>query len=121
VNLPRLAIVGAASVALASCGLAPLAGIPSAPVEAADQTVLDEQAALAVELAYKAARLAIETGVDAGAIRGANATRLAELDNDAYAAVLAARRAYRAGNATGYGAALAEARAAISDMIELAS
>jgi hypothetical protein len=117
----RLILALAASLALSGCAGLPTLSLPAAPVEAADQTVLDEQAALAVELAYKAARLAIETGVDAGAIRGANATRLAELDNDAYAAVLAARRAYRAGNATGYGAALAEARAAISDMIELAS
>lgn len=109
-----------APLALSGCtGLGNLAGLPQAPVEAADSTVLDEQAALAVELAYKAARLAVETGVDAGAIRGEQATRFAELDNQAFAAVQAARRAYRAGNAVSYGAALAEARGAIADILAL--
>jgi hypothetical protein len=119
--MKRLIFAACAALALTGCsGLAGLAGgIPPTPVAAADETVLDEQAALAVELAYKAARLAVETGVDAGVVRGAQATRLAELDNQAYAAVLAARRAYRAGNATSYGAALAEARAAIADMLAL--
>lgn len=113
--------VAALALTLSACAGLQIPQLPSAPVAVADETVLDEQAALSIELAYKAARLAMETAVDAGAIRGANATRIAELDNEAYAAVLAARRAYRAGNATSYGAALAEARAAISGMIELAS
>lgn len=109
-----------APLALSGCaGLNGLAGVPPTPVEAADSTVLDEQAALSIELAYKAARMAVETGVDAGVVKGEQAARLAEIDNKAFAAVQAARRAYRAGNATSYGAALAEARAAIADMLAL--
>ncbi len=116
----RLFLAILAPLALSGCaGLSTLAGLPSAPVAVADETVLDEQAALSIDLAYKAARLAIETGVDAGVIRGERAARLAEVDNQAFAAVQAARRAYRAGNATSYGAALAEARAAIADMLAL--
>lgn len=118
--MKRLYLAILAPLALPGCaGLASLASVPTAPVEAADSTVLDEQAALAVELAYKAARLAVETGVDAGVVRGERAAQLAEIDNKAFAAVQAARRAYRAGNATSYGAALAEARAAIADMLAL--
>lgn len=119
--MKRLIFAACAALALSGCGLTGLGSVPAAPVEAADQTVLDEQAALSIELAYKAARLAIETAVDAGAIRGEQATRFAELDNRAYAAVLAARRAYRAGNAVSYGAAVAEARAAITDILDLAA
>src|SRR5687767_12047803 len=118
--MKRLIFAILAPLALSGCaGLGTLAGLPSAPVEAAEGTVMDEQAALAVELAYKAARVAVETGVDAGTIRGERAAQLAEIDNKAFAAVQAARRAYRAGNATSYGAALAEARAAIADMLAL--
>jgi hypothetical protein len=118
--MKRMILAALAPLALCGCaGLSALTSLPAAPVAVANETTLDEQGALAVELAYKAARLAMETGVDAGAIRGETAVRVAELDNTAYAAVLAARRAYRAGNATSYGAALAEARGAISQMLNL--
>lgn len=120
--MKRLYLAILAPLALSGCaGLSSLANVPATPVEAADSTVMDEQAALSIELAYKAARLAVETGVDAGVIRGERAAQLAEIDNKAFAAVQAARRAYRAGNATSYGAALAEARAAIADMLALFS
>lgn len=93
------------------------ATIPSAPVEGADQTVLDEQAMLAAEVAYKAARLAVEAGVDAGLVHGERATRLAAADRAAYAALGQLRAAYRAGNASSYASALSEAQGAISSMI----
>jgi len=89
----------------------------SAPASFADRTVLDEQAALGVELAYKAARLAMETGVDAGLIKGETARRAAELDNRAFLAVATVRQAYAAGNADSYRQALTEARGAISDLM----
>lgn len=117
--MKRLMFLAAASLALSGCSFGGLTSVPAAPAEVADRTILDEQGALAVELAYKAARMAVETAVDAGAIKGEAAARLAELDNAAYAAVLAARRAYRAGNAVSYGAALAEARGAITDILAL--
>lgn len=103
--------------ALPAC--APLDTIPPAPAAVANKTVLDEQGALAAELAYKAARIAIETGVDAGLIRGATATRIAALDAKAYAALGVVRQAYRAGNATNYAAALMTARAAVADLLTL--
>lgn len=103
--------------ALPACG--PISTIPPAPGAMADKTVLDEQGALAAELAYKAARVAIETGVDAGLIRGATAARVAALDAKAYAALAVVRQAYRAGNATSYAGALTTARAAIADLLTL--
>jgi hypothetical protein len=95
-------------------------GVPPSPESAADRTVVDEQAATDVELAYKGMRLAIELGVDAGVIKGASASRAAELDNKAYQALQVARAAYRAGNSSNYLAALAEARTAIADALALA-
>lgn len=122
--LPALALT------LASCGLsvgdAASAGATvvdnvgvSAPVVAADRTVLDEQAITGVELAYKAARLTIETGVDAGLIKGATATRVAALDNQAFLALGIARGAYRTGNAANYKAAVAEAGGAVAEILSL--
>ena len=107
---------------LASCGplLAGFAApqIPP-PVQIANATTLDEQGALGVELAYKAARIAIEVGVDAGLIKGERAARLAVIDDKAYAAVRVARRAYQAGNAADYVTALSQARLAIADLVAL--
>lgn len=88
--------------------------VPTSPGAVASQTVLDEQGALGVELAYKAFRTALELAVDAGALKGARATQAAALDQRAYAAVGAARAAYRAGNATSYTQAVSEARGAIT-------
>ena len=93
--------------------------IPPPPAAVADQTVLDEQGALAAELAYKAARVAIETGVDAGFIRGTAAARIAVLDAKAYAALRIVRRAYEAGNAASYTAALTTARVAVAELLTL--
>jgi hypothetical protein len=93
--------------------------IPPAPGTIADKTTLDEQGALAAELAYKAARIAIETGVDAGLIRGTTAGRVAALDAKAYAALGIVRKAYAAGNAASYTAAITTARAAIADLLTL--
>jgi len=105
-----------AALALSACAspLASVPGIPAAPVVVADQTVLDEQAGAAVELAYKAFRTGLELATDAGKLRGANATKAAALDNRAYVAVQAVRAAYRTGNATSYGEAVKQARVAIT-------
>lgn len=114
----RLYLALAAPLALSGC--ATVGNLPEAPVEVADSTVLDEQSMLAIEVAYKAAGLAIEAAVDAGIIRGEAATRVASLDRGAYEAVLAVRAAYRAGNATSYANALTEARSAVSGLLDLA-
>jgi hypothetical protein len=107
---------------LSSCaGLGSLLTPPASPAAVANTTVLDEQAALGVELAYKAARTAVEVGVDAGLIKGARATQFAALDNKAYKAVTTARRAYQAGNATDYATGLSQARLAVADLLSLVS
>lgn len=113
-------VVLALCLALGACnGVGALTGLPPSPVAAADRTVLDEQAITAVELAYKAARIAVETSVDAGFIKGAAATKVAALDDKAYAAVRVARGFYAAGNATGYFSAIGQAKAAVADLLAL--
>ena len=102
------------ALALAALPLASCATLPASPASVAESTVLDEQAAIGVELAYKAMRVALETATDAGLLRGERAAQAAALDNRAYAAVQATRAAYRAGNASGYLAVASEARAAIA-------
>jgi len=106
-------IIIAAALALAGCSFSP----PSTPSTVAQATVLDEKIAIGAELAYKAARLAAETGVDAGLIKGAKADRVADADNRALTAVQAVRAAYRAGNAASYSATAKEAQNAVSAML----
>lgn len=108
----KLFLFAAAPLALAACATLP--AVPTSPGQVADATVLDEQGALGVELAYKAFRTALEVATDAGVLRGATATKAAALDNRAYGAVQAARAAYRAGNAASYTQAVTDARAAIN-------
>ena len=90
------------------------AGTPSVY---ADKTVIDEQVGVSTELAYKASRLLTETAVDAGLLKGANATKAAALDNKAFAALVAMRTAYGAGNATDYITAAAQAQNAVAQII----
>jgi hypothetical protein len=115
----RLVLAIACSLALAACTTTGVPAIPDNPAAVADSTVKDEQAQLAVELAYKAARLAVEAGVDAGVIRGERATQFAALDRKAYAAVQASRTAYRTANATSYSGAIATARSAVGQLLAL--
>jgi hypothetical protein len=130
--MKRTILCLAAALALSGCGLslgdtasagatvADAAGAP-APVAAADKTRLDEAVITGAELAYKAARLSVETLTDAGQIKGATARRVAELDNQAFLALAVARGAYRAGNSASNQAAEAEARRAVSDLLTLVS
>ena len=108
-------------LALMACGgvTGVINSIPASPAAVADSTVLDEQGALAAELAYKAARVAVETAVDAGLIRGPAAAKIAKLDRQAFAALGVVRKAYAAGNAASYASALTAARSAISDLLTL--
>ncbi|WP_257554156.1 hypothetical protein [Sphingobium sp. CFD-2] len=108
-------------LALSACGGITNAvnGIPASPTTVANSTTLDEQGVLAAELAYKAARVAVETGVDAGLIKGPTAAKVAQLDRRAFAALGVVRKAYAAGNAASYASALTRARAAIADLLTL--
>lgn len=101
-----------AALALSACTTIP--ALPPAPAAVADKIALDERGAIAAEVAYKAFRTAVEFASDAGLLRGANAKRAADLDNRAYAAVGAARAAYRAGNADSYQRAVDEALKAVA-------
>lgn len=111
-------LILAAGLALAGCN-GGIASIPTAPAEVADRTILDEKALTGIELAYKASRLAVEAGVDLGVIKGATASRFAVLDSKAYDAVTLARKAYGAGNARSYEAAVTEAQSAVADLLAL--
>lgn len=125
----RLAIIAAAALSLAGCSTfgaavdaAPIVAnvVAHGPVTYADRTTLDETAGRSVELAYKAARLVVETGVDAGIIHGANAAKAQDLNRKAYAAVQTARAAYRSANADSISKAVREANAAIAQLLALA-
>lgn len=119
--MKRMILAVCAALALSGCAaLGNLAGgLPPSPAAAADQTTLDEQALLAVELAYKAARTAAELAVDAGVLKGEAATRVAVLDNQAFLAVTLARSAYKTGNAQSYKDALGEAQKAVAALLAL--
>ena len=93
----------------------------SGPAKFADRTVLDERALLGAELAYKSARTAVELATDAGLVTGARAEALILIDARAYGSLLAARRAYAAGNAASFGAALDAALPVIEQVRALAA
>lgn len=90
-----LAISLAAMVATAC---APLPGtpaaIPAGPAPLANRTTTDEKALMAIELAYKAARLAAETAADTGKLTPGHAALIADADMRAFEALAAARAAY---------------------------
>lgn len=107
-------IIFAAALSLSGCAaLDGLMRLPAQPVAVANKTVLDEQAAISVELAYQAAATALLIATRAGFVTGDNARNAMALDNEAYRKVLAVRAAYDAGNASSYGVALADARTAV--------
>ena len=107
------------SALVAACSPGMLAEPPGSPSDLSNSTALDERAALGVELAYSAARTAVEIGVDAGLIKGETATRVANLDELAYQSVLGARAAYEAGQADSYAEALIRARDAVSRLLDV--
>lgn len=95
------------SLALASCNM----GALPAPNTVANQTTLDERAAIAVEMAYQAAaQLALSTGV-------AKRESVKAADRRAYEAVKAVRNAYSAGNASSYATAAASAHTAVASLL----
>lgn len=115
--MKRLLLISALALSLTGCQALGTLMAPPAPAAVANQTVLDEQGAIGVELAYKAARIAVEMAVDAGFLKGEAASRAAAADDAAFAAVAGVRAAYRAGNAQSYGIAMADARTAVASML----
>ena len=117
-----ISLIAAASLSLSACaGLATAVGPPDnlIPGAAADKTVLDEQVAISVELAYQAAVLTVSTATKAGLVKGALAEKLLDADRKAYQAVLAVRAAYDTGNARSYTDAALSAQSAIRGVIAL--
>lgn len=112
--LPMLAVC-----ALSACYGASVPALPDSPAAVANETALDERAAIGAELAYEAFRTAAELAVDAGLLRGETASRVAALDNRAYQALAVARAAYDAGNAETYASALGNANSAVAEALAL--
>lgn len=96
-----------ALLALSACAAQPI----PAPATVSERTTLDERAAIAAELAYQAAA---NTMLVTGAAKRP-AVKLADVR--AYAAVLAVRSAYRAGNAESYLTAARDAQSALASLL----
>ncbi len=110
-------LIIAGALALSACGMATPASIPPGPIEIANRTAADEQAAIGVELAYAAFRTALEIGTDAGVFNGPRAKPVAEADRRVYAAVLAMRAAYRTANSPNFLSVARESRTAIEQAL----
>lgn len=115
------ALLFLAPLALSGCaGLSALmTGVPASPAVAANKTVLDEQLLTGLELGYKGWRIGVELAVDMGRIKGAQATRIAEMDRRVYGALAVAEDAYKALNGTSYAAAIKSGQKALADGIAL--
>jgi hypothetical protein len=115
-------LIGLVALALVACGSpgTGLGSIPTAPVELANRTAVDEQVAVGIENGYKAFRLAVELGVDTGVIKGDRAVRAKAADNRAYAALLVFRQAYKTANATDFLTAARSANIAVEQAIAVA-
>lgn len=115
-----ISLIAAAAMTLSACApLATAVGPPDnlVPGVAADKTVLDEQVAISVELAYQATVLSVSIATKAGLVKGALAEKLLDADRVAYQAVLAVRAAYDTGNARSYADAAKSACIAIHRVI----
>lgn len=117
--MTRFPLLAACALALSAAGcMPPKLGLPAGPAAISDATKIDEQAALTVTLAYTAAARAAALAIETGLVKDrATIARIGALDRRAYAAVQAAERAYRAGNAASFAAALVDARAAIGILL----
>lgn len=100
----RNLIVAALLAILPAC-----ATLPTAPAAVANATVLDERIGIAAELGYTAASTLGNRLSRLGVI---SRPAFQALDNKGYAAVLATRATYRAGNADDYLAAVEQVKAA---------
>lgn len=106
VRLPRWTI----AAALATAALQGCAHFPTAPLAAADRSILDERIGIGAELAYTTATKLGTVLAQAGLI---DKTKFKALDNDAYTALHSVRQAYQAGNATDYASAVQHVQTAV--------
>lgn len=111
-NFPKFTFAAVClSLSLAACSTIPT------PNSVANSTKLDERMAISAELTYTTATklgtlLAKAELIDGGKFRG--------LDNQAYMALLAVRRAYQAGNSSDYNTAVENLQSAVSEINGLA-
>jgi hypothetical protein len=113
----RNILIAFAALSLIGCNAAAGPVTVPTPVEYANRTAVDEQAAVGVENAYKAFRMALELGVDTGVIKGERAVTAAKADQTAYNALLVLRHAYKTANSEDFLAAARSANIAIEQGI----
>jgi hypothetical protein len=106
-------------IALVACTPTGITSIPPSPQAVAETTILDEQAALGVELAYQAAALAALTAMKSGLVDAKTKVEIAKADTFAYAQVQKVRAAYDAGNSASYAQTLPVARTAVGSLLAL--
>lgn len=119
-----LILASAVALALSGCGdRVPLgtagsvagpvldATVPGKPADVADKTTLDERLAIGATVSYTAASRLGTALASAGLI---DKERFKALDRQGYAAVLAVKAAYDAGNATSYTVAIDRVNATVA-------
>jgi hypothetical protein len=114
--MKKILLILGAALALSACNPT-AAGPVSTPAEVSNRTAMDEQAAVSVELAYKAFRTALELAVDAGVLKGDNAVKAAKADQTAYNAILVMRAAYKTANSEDYLNAARSAKIAVEQAL----
>lgn len=82
-------------------GMSTPGGYPDSPFTTSSTTI-DERALYVAEAAYEGARQIINVSVDTGVLTGERATRVRNLNQQAYNALLLAREAQRTANARTY-------------------
>jgi hypothetical protein len=102
-------------LALSLVALPGCATLQQGPRAAADQTMLDEQVSIAVEASYQAAAQILLAQVKAGKLTGVELEKAEAYEAKAFAAVLAMRAAYDAGNSADFNAALSNALRAVAE------
>lgn len=95
--------------------LAPMAACTTIPQSPFEQTLADEKALYAAEMAYKGAAMTAEAAHDSGALSGERAVQVADALQRAYDALIIARAAYAAGNAFSGSTASAQALGAVAE------
>lgn len=122
-RISRLFLAIAASLTLASCGLAapPANLLPPAPVEVANKTTLDERIGLGAETAYAAAAQAIVFKHMLSPFSPEDLAKVKALDEQAKAALQVVRSAYKAANSEDYRKAYDEVMRISAEIVKAVS
>lgn len=116
-------LIGAAlAISLSACGtpLGTAAGVlTGGPATVANKTVVDEKALIAAESAFHATLVLTNAAVDGGLLKGANAAKAKDILVKGHAALVLARTAYDAGNATSMASAITQAQSLAGQLAPL--